>query len=330
MQRLRHEHGIPAPPAGWAMCTGCNSEHPRTAQAVIVAVGNGGRLLGRRASWPKRRWSWSPAFVAAGGNHRSRPWPARVLEETGVRVRAGSAPYLASQPWPFPGSLMLGFIAEAEADRRYLAMNSNRRAGSAPRRWNCRHRRRLDPGARGRQRIDAGAADLDRAHVIPRVAAMPDATGASKIDSAMAATLLAVIVALAVGHTAPGYRHGVRQHSWFGAAGLLAQRAIPRRRFLARPPRHRAGAGGAAAGGRPTVRSRCTASSTMGFVGVLFAMVVLFHCWGPRDLGLDVAGVLDAPDATKSRQPAAGRLYKAPTPRALAHVDESVAGRGRV
>jgi NAD+ diphosphatase len=39
-----------------------------------------------------------------------------VLEETGVRVRAGTARYLASQPWPFPGSLMLGFIAEAEAD----------------------------------------------------------------------------------------------------------------------------------------------------------------------------------------------------------------------
>ena len=41
---------------------------------------------------------------------------SEVLEETGVRVRAGSARYLASQPWPFPGSLMLGFIAEAEAD----------------------------------------------------------------------------------------------------------------------------------------------------------------------------------------------------------------------
>ena len=33
-----------------------------------------------------------------------------------MRVRAGSARYLASQPWPFPGSLMLGFIADAEPD----------------------------------------------------------------------------------------------------------------------------------------------------------------------------------------------------------------------
>ena len=37
-----------------------------------------------------------------------------VMEETGVRVR--SCRYLASQPWPFPGALMLGFLAEAEPD----------------------------------------------------------------------------------------------------------------------------------------------------------------------------------------------------------------------
>ena len=39
-----------------------------------------------------------------------------VMEETGVRVHAHTARYLASQPWPFPGSLMLGFIARAEPD----------------------------------------------------------------------------------------------------------------------------------------------------------------------------------------------------------------------
>ena len=37
-----------------------------------------------------------------------------VMAETGVRVRASR--YLASQPWPFPGSLMLGFIADADPD----------------------------------------------------------------------------------------------------------------------------------------------------------------------------------------------------------------------
>ena len=37
-----------------------------------------------------------------------------MLEETGVHVRRSR--YLASQPWPFPGSLMLGFIADADPD----------------------------------------------------------------------------------------------------------------------------------------------------------------------------------------------------------------------
>ena len=37
-----------------------------------------------------------------------------VAEETGVRVRA--CRYAASQPWPFPSALMLGFTAQAEPD----------------------------------------------------------------------------------------------------------------------------------------------------------------------------------------------------------------------
>jgi len=47
-----------------------------------------------------------------------------------------------------------------------------------------------------------------------------------------------------------------------------------------------------------------------GFVGLLFDIAVLFYCWGPRDLDLDVAAVLDAPDAA-SRRTAAARLYPA-------------------
>ncbi len=102
--------------AGWlGVCTGCNSEHyPRTDQAVIVAVGNGDRLLlGRQAGWPPRRWSVIAGFVEPGET-LEQTVAREVLEETGVRVR--DARYLASQPWPFPGSLMLGFVADAEAD----------------------------------------------------------------------------------------------------------------------------------------------------------------------------------------------------------------------
>lgn len=121
-QRHRHCGGCGAElafrRAGWlGVCTGCNSEHyPRTDQAVIVAVGNGDRLLlGRQASWSPRRWSLIAGFVEPGET-LEQTVAREVLEETGVRVRSGTTRYLASQPWPFPGSLMLGFIADAEAD----------------------------------------------------------------------------------------------------------------------------------------------------------------------------------------------------------------------
>ncbi|MEO5628156.1 MAG: NAD(+) diphosphatase, partial [Thermomonas sp.] len=102
--------------AGWlGLCEGCGSEHyPRTDQAVIVAVGDGARLLlGRQASWPPGRWSVVAGFVEPGET-LEQAVAREVLEETGVHVRA--ARYLASQPWPFPGSLMLGFIADADPD----------------------------------------------------------------------------------------------------------------------------------------------------------------------------------------------------------------------
>ncbi len=102
--------------AGWlGLCEGCGSEHyPRTDQAVIVAVGDGERLLlGRQASWPPRRWSIVAGFVEPGET-LEQTVAREVMEETGVHVRA--ARYLASQPWPFPGSLMLGFIADADPD----------------------------------------------------------------------------------------------------------------------------------------------------------------------------------------------------------------------
>jgi NAD+ diphosphatase len=102
--------------AGWlGRCRQCGSEHyPRTDQAIIVAVSDGARLLlGRQSTWPRGRWSVIAGFVEPGES-LEQTVAREVMEETGVRVR--NARYLASQPWPFPGSLMLGFIAEAEAD----------------------------------------------------------------------------------------------------------------------------------------------------------------------------------------------------------------------
>lgn len=102
--------------AGWlGRCAACGSEHyPRTDQAIIAAVTDGTRLLlGRQRSWPPGRWSVLAGFVEPGES-LEQTVAREVLEESGVRVR--SARYLASQPWPFPGSLMLGFIAIADPD----------------------------------------------------------------------------------------------------------------------------------------------------------------------------------------------------------------------
>ncbi|WP_425480852.1 NAD(+) diphosphatase [Montanilutibacter psychrotolerans] len=101
---------------GWlGVCGGCGIEHyPRTDPAVIVAVGDGDRiLLGRQSSWPERRWSVIAGFVEPGES-LEQAVAREVAEETSLRVR--SCHYLASQPWPFPSALMLGFIAQAEPD----------------------------------------------------------------------------------------------------------------------------------------------------------------------------------------------------------------------
>jgi len=98
-----------------AHCAQCGNDHyPRVDPAVIVAVSDGERLLlGRQASWPPRRWSVIAGFVEPGESPEQTV-VREVREETAVRVRA--CRYLASQPWPFPGALMLGFQALAEPD----------------------------------------------------------------------------------------------------------------------------------------------------------------------------------------------------------------------
>ena len=101
---------------GWlGHCEGCGLDHyPRTDPAVIVAITDGERLLlGRQASWPARRYSTLAGFVEPGET-LEQAIAREVMEESGVRVRRSR--YLGSQPWPFPSSLMLGFVAEAEPD----------------------------------------------------------------------------------------------------------------------------------------------------------------------------------------------------------------------
>ncbi len=124
LQHWRHRHRycgvcggeVALSRGGWqGRCGACGAEHyPRTDPAVIVAVSDGARLLlGRQAAWPPRRYSVIAGFVEPGES-LEQTVAREVLEETGVRVRR--CQYLASQPWPFPGALMLGFSADAEPD----------------------------------------------------------------------------------------------------------------------------------------------------------------------------------------------------------------------
>lgn len=104
--------------AGWAQrCTGCGRElFPRTDPAVIVAVTSedGERLLlGANAAWGGRMHSTFAGFVEAGESLESAIH-REIREEAGVRV--SDVRYSASQGWPYPRSLMLGFHARAVAD----------------------------------------------------------------------------------------------------------------------------------------------------------------------------------------------------------------------
>lgn len=102
--------------AGWSRhCPSCGREHfPRTDPAVIVAVTRRDDpdllLLGSNAAWPDGRYSCFAGFVEAGESLEGAV-VREVEEEAGVRV--GDVRYLGSQPWPYPRSLMVGFLAEA-------------------------------------------------------------------------------------------------------------------------------------------------------------------------------------------------------------------------
>ena len=105
------------------ICAGpaCAARHfPRTDPAIIVLVvhrdGSGEErcLLGRAPGWPPRRYSTLAGFVEPGESLEAAV-AREVEEEAGVRVSAVS--YHSSQPWPFPGSLMVGFTAAARDTR---------------------------------------------------------------------------------------------------------------------------------------------------------------------------------------------------------------------
>ncbi|MGX5734230.1 NAD(+) diphosphatase [Bosea thiooxidans] len=108
--------------SGWRReCTACGAMHfPRTDPVVIMLVTHGDScLLARQARFAPGMYSCIAGFVEPGETLenavRRESW-----EEAGLRV--GTVRYLASQPWPFPSSIMVGCIAEALGDEITLDM----------------------------------------------------------------------------------------------------------------------------------------------------------------------------------------------------------------
>ena len=101
--------------SGWQrVCPADGSRHfPRVDPAVIMLVhdGDGRALLGRQRRWPSGWFSTLAGFVEPGESLEAAV-AREVAEEVGLQVVA--ARYLASQPWPFPNSLMIGFHARVE------------------------------------------------------------------------------------------------------------------------------------------------------------------------------------------------------------------------
>ncbi len=98
---------------GWQRsCPTCGAQHfPRTDPVVIMLITHGNSvLMGRSPGWPEGMYSLLAGFVEPGETLEAAV-RREVMEEAGVPV--GAVQYLASQPWPFPASLMMGCAGQA-------------------------------------------------------------------------------------------------------------------------------------------------------------------------------------------------------------------------
>ena len=101
---------------GWTRrCPNCKAHHfPRVDPVVIMLAVRGERaLLGRGRRRPGARFSCLAGFMEPGETLEDAV-RREVCEESGIRC--GRVRYLASQPWPFPSTLMMGFLTEAVSE----------------------------------------------------------------------------------------------------------------------------------------------------------------------------------------------------------------------
>jgi NAD+ diphosphatase len=108
---------------GWGRrCSGCGLEHfPRVDPVVIMLAEHEGRvLLGRQPQYPAGRYSALAGFVEPGESIEEAV-SRELREEAGIE--AANVRYVASQPWPFPGQLMIACTADAATGELRLDAN---------------------------------------------------------------------------------------------------------------------------------------------------------------------------------------------------------------
>jgi AmpE protein len=123
----------------------------------------------------------------------------------------------------------------------------------------------------------------------------------------MSLTLIAVVIALVLGHVAPSLASGVRDFSWYRRWLQWLSARFPSGFWRSRH--------GILLALLPLLVVAGLFQSALtkplfGLPGLLFAIAVLFYCWGPRDLDLDVEAIVSAPDRS-ARAEAAARLNHA-------------------
>lgn len=107
---------------GWRRdCRACGQMHfSRSDPAVIMAIIHDGRcLLGHENRFPEKLYSVLAGFVEPGDDIETAV-RREIMEEAGIPV--GAVHYVASQPWPFPHSLMIGCWGKALHDQITLDM----------------------------------------------------------------------------------------------------------------------------------------------------------------------------------------------------------------
>jgi AmpE protein len=116
----------------------------------------------------------------------------------------------------------------------------------------------------------------------------------------MAVTLLAVVVALVIGHMAQSLAASVRHYDWYGnwldwLDAQFPEGGVWRGRWgvalALLPPLLAVG-----------LLQLALREPLYGLVGLLFGIFVLFYAWGPRDLDLDIDAIINAPDAASRRE----------------------------